>query len=49
MKLTRFQTFWIQMRNNKPVDEGRKTGQTSGTKLQTKLKNTLSKSLKNAL
>ncbi|MFS7989652.1 hypothetical protein Hanom_Chr11g01049411 [Helianthus anomalus] len=32
MKMTRFQTFWIQMRKNKPLDEIRKTGQTSGTK-----------------
>ncbi|MFS7994897.1 hypothetical protein Hanom_Chr12g01111481 [Helianthus anomalus] len=30
MKMARFQTFWIQMRNNKPLDESRKTGQTSG-------------------
>ncbi|MFS7922091.1 hypothetical protein Hanom_Chr03g00244671 [Helianthus anomalus] len=27
----RFQTFWIQMRKNKPLDEIRKTGQTSWT------------------
>ncbi|MFS7967363.1 hypothetical protein Hanom_Chr09g00784921 [Helianthus anomalus] len=33
MKMTRFQTFWIQMRKNKPMDEGRKTGQTLGTKM----------------
>ncbi|MFS7961378.1 hypothetical protein Hanom_Chr08g00714301 [Helianthus anomalus] len=32
MKMARFQTFWIQMRKNKPLDESRKTGQTSGTK-----------------
>ncbi|MFS8027951.1 hypothetical protein Hanom_Chr16g01504781 [Helianthus anomalus] len=25
----RFQTFWIQMRKNKPLDESRKTEQTS--------------------
>ncbi|MFS7960608.1 hypothetical protein Hanom_Chr08g00705071 [Helianthus anomalus] len=29
MKITRFQTFWIQMRKNKPLDESCKTGQTS--------------------
>ncbi|MFS8022786.1 hypothetical protein Hanom_Chr16g01443551 [Helianthus anomalus] len=29
MKMTRFQTFWIQMRRKKPLDESRKTGQTS--------------------
>ncbi|MFS7983499.1 hypothetical protein Hanom_Chr11g00975211 [Helianthus anomalus] len=33
MKMLRFQTFWIQMRKNKPLDESRKTGQTSGTKM----------------
>ncbi|KAF5780026.1 hypothetical protein HanXRQr2_Chr11g0467401 [Helianthus annuus] len=33
MKMARFQTFWIQMRKNKPLDEIRKTGQTSGTKM----------------
>ncbi|MFS7923238.1 hypothetical protein Hanom_Chr03g00258311 [Helianthus anomalus] len=33
MKIARFQTFWIQMRKNKPLDESRKTGQTSGTKM----------------
>ncbi|MFS7990379.1 hypothetical protein Hanom_Chr11g01058211 [Helianthus anomalus] len=33
MKMARFQTFWIQMRTNKPLDESRKTGQTSGTKM----------------
>ncbi|MFS7904906.1 hypothetical protein Hanom_Chr01g00041521 [Helianthus anomalus] len=32
MKMARFQTFWIQMQKNKPLDESRKTGQTSGTK-----------------
>ncbi|MFS7922702.1 hypothetical protein Hanom_Chr03g00252121 [Helianthus anomalus] len=31
MKMARFQTFWIQMRNNKPLDESRKTSQTSVT------------------
>ncbi|MFS8030419.1 hypothetical protein Hanom_Chr17g01533791 [Helianthus anomalus] len=30
VKMTRFQTFWIQMRKNKPLDESRKTGQTPG-------------------
>ncbi|MFS7994146.1 hypothetical protein Hanom_Chr12g01102431 [Helianthus anomalus] len=33
IKMARFQTFWIQMRKNKPVDESHKTGQTSGTKM----------------
>ncbi|MFS7908844.1 hypothetical protein Hanom_Chr01g00087851 [Helianthus anomalus] len=33
MKMARFQTFWIQMRKNKPLDENRKTGQTLGTKM----------------
>ncbi|MFS7974428.1 hypothetical protein Hanom_Chr09g00868631 [Helianthus anomalus] len=33
MKMARFQTFWIQMRKNKPLNESRKTGQTSGTKM----------------
>ncbi|MFS7973169.1 hypothetical protein Hanom_Chr09g00853431 [Helianthus anomalus] len=33
MKVARFQTFWIQMQKNKPLDESRKTGQTSGTKM----------------
>ncbi|MFS8006103.1 hypothetical protein Hanom_Chr13g01245341 [Helianthus anomalus] len=33
MKMTRFQTFWIQMRKNKPLDESRNTGQTLGTKI----------------
>ncbi|MFS7967139.1 hypothetical protein Hanom_Chr09g00782251 [Helianthus anomalus] len=32
MKMARFQTFWIKMRKNKPLDESSKTGQTSGTK-----------------
>ncbi|MFS7974981.1 hypothetical protein Hanom_Chr10g00875151 [Helianthus anomalus] len=32
MKIARFQTFWIQMRKNKPLGESRKSGQTSGTK-----------------
>ncbi|MFS8026253.1 hypothetical protein Hanom_Chr16g01484651 [Helianthus anomalus] len=32
MKMTRFQTLWIQMQKNKPLDESRKTDQTSGTK-----------------
>ncbi|MFS8029847.1 hypothetical protein Hanom_Chr17g01527091 [Helianthus anomalus] len=31
MKMARFQTFWIQMQKNKPLDESRKTGQTSQT------------------
>ncbi|MFS8008218.1 hypothetical protein Hanom_Chr14g01270131 [Helianthus anomalus] len=29
IKMTRSQTFWIQMRKNKPLDEIRKTGQTA--------------------
>ncbi|MFS7979969.1 hypothetical protein Hanom_Chr10g00933911 [Helianthus anomalus] len=33
MKLARFHTFLIQMRKNKPLDECRKTCQTSGTKM----------------
>ncbi|MFS7889413.1 hypothetical protein Hanom_Chr00s000004g01606731 [Helianthus anomalus] len=33
MKMARFQTFWIQMRKNKPLDESHKTGQTLGTKM----------------
>ncbi|MFS8005074.1 hypothetical protein Hanom_Chr13g01233181 [Helianthus anomalus] len=33
MKMARFQTFWIQMRKNKPLDESRKTDKTSGTKM----------------
>ncbi|MFS7989309.1 hypothetical protein Hanom_Chr11g01045221 [Helianthus anomalus] len=31
MKLASFQTFWIQMRKNKPLNGSRKTG--SGTKM----------------
>ncbi|MFS7989120.1 hypothetical protein Hanom_Chr11g01042981 [Helianthus anomalus] len=33
MKITRFQTFWIKMRKNHPLDEIRKSSQTSGTKM----------------
>ncbi|MFS7926950.1 hypothetical protein Hanom_Chr04g00303181 [Helianthus anomalus] len=33
MKMARFQTFWIHMRKNKPLDESRKIDQTSGTKM----------------
>ncbi|MFS7939803.1 hypothetical protein Hanom_Chr05g00456281 [Helianthus anomalus] len=33
MKMARFQTFWIQLRKNKPLDESRKSDQTSGTKM----------------
>ncbi|MFS8005602.1 hypothetical protein Hanom_Chr13g01239261 [Helianthus anomalus] len=33
MKMTRFQTFWIQMQKNKPLDKSRNTGQTLGTKM----------------
>ncbi|MFS7996410.1 hypothetical protein Hanom_Chr12g01129681 [Helianthus anomalus] len=32
MKMSSLQTFWIQMRKNKPLDESGKTGQTSGPK-----------------
>ncbi|MFS8033808.1 hypothetical protein Hanom_Chr17g01573911 [Helianthus anomalus] len=32
-EMAKFQTFWIQMRKNKPLAESRKTGQTSGTKM----------------
>ncbi|MFS7932965.1 hypothetical protein Hanom_Chr04g00374171 [Helianthus anomalus] len=31
MKMAKFQTLWIQMRKKKPLDESRKTDQTSGT------------------
>ncbi|MFS7983677.1 hypothetical protein Hanom_Chr11g00977341 [Helianthus anomalus] len=27
IKMTRFQTFWIQMQKNKPLDESRKNSQ----------------------
>ncbi|MFS7903459.1 hypothetical protein Hanom_Chr01g00024311 [Helianthus anomalus] len=33
MKMARFQTFYIRMQKNKPLDENRKSGQTSGTKM----------------
>ncbi|MFS8017200.1 hypothetical protein Hanom_Chr15g01377551 [Helianthus anomalus] len=33
MKMARFQTFWILMRKNKPLDESCKTGHTSETKM----------------
>ncbi|MFS8028200.1 hypothetical protein Hanom_Chr16g01507681 [Helianthus anomalus] len=33
MKMAKFQTFWIYMRKNKPLDESRKSDQTSGTKM----------------
>ncbi|MFS7991956.1 hypothetical protein Hanom_Chr12g01076731 [Helianthus anomalus] len=33
MKMARYQTFWIHMRKNKPLDENRKSGQTSRTKM----------------
>ncbi|MFS7924519.1 hypothetical protein Hanom_Chr03g00273521 [Helianthus anomalus] len=33
MKMARFQTFWIQMQKNKPLDKSRKTDQTSGSKM----------------
>ncbi|MFS8000065.1 hypothetical protein Hanom_Chr12g01174111 [Helianthus anomalus] len=32
-KLAKFQTFWIWMRKNKPLDESPITGHTSGTKM----------------
>ncbi|MFS7921349.1 hypothetical protein Hanom_Chr03g00235751 [Helianthus anomalus] len=33
MKMARFQTFWIQMRKNEPLDESCKTGQTTRRKM----------------
>ncbi|MFS7927245.1 hypothetical protein Hanom_Chr04g00306731 [Helianthus anomalus] len=33
IKMLRFQTFWIQMRKNKPLDESRKSSRTLGTKI----------------
>ncbi|KAF5793641.1 hypothetical protein HanXRQr2_Chr08g0318771 [Helianthus annuus] len=30
MKMAIFQTFWIKMRKNKPLDDSRKSGQTKG-------------------
>ncbi|MFS7992149.1 hypothetical protein Hanom_Chr12g01078861 [Helianthus anomalus] len=33
VKMARFQTFWIQVRKNKPLDKSHKTSQTSGTKM----------------
>ncbi|MFS7940506.1 hypothetical protein Hanom_Chr05g00465241 [Helianthus anomalus] len=33
MKMARFQTFWIQMRKNKPLDESCKIDQTLRTKM----------------
>ncbi|MFS7940301.1 hypothetical protein Hanom_Chr05g00462831 [Helianthus anomalus] len=33
IKMIRFQTFWIRMRKNKPLDESRKTGKTSETEM----------------
>ncbi|MFS7980839.1 hypothetical protein Hanom_Chr10g00943901 [Helianthus anomalus] len=33
MKMARFQTFWIRMRKNNPLDKSCKTSQTSGTKM----------------
>ncbi|MFS8035330.1 hypothetical protein Hanom_Chr17g01591791 [Helianthus anomalus] len=33
MKTARFQSFWIQMWKNKPLNKSRKTSQTSGTKM----------------
>ncbi|MFS8009943.1 hypothetical protein Hanom_Chr14g01291231 [Helianthus anomalus] len=33
MKMARFQTFWMQMVKNKPLDESRKSSPTSGTKM----------------
>ncbi|MFS7951725.1 hypothetical protein Hanom_Chr07g00598521 [Helianthus anomalus] len=32
IKMARFQTLWIQMRKNKPLDESRQSNQTSRTK-----------------
>ncbi|MFS7895928.1 hypothetical protein Hanom_Chr00s003723g01715401 [Helianthus anomalus] len=33
IKMAKFKTFRIQMRKNKPLDEYRKSGQTSRTKM----------------
>ncbi|MFS8007058.1 hypothetical protein Hanom_Chr14g01256491 [Helianthus anomalus] len=33
MKMARFQTFGIQIRKNKPLDQSRKSGQTLGTQM----------------
>ncbi|MFS7889806.1 hypothetical protein Hanom_Chr00s000005g01611381 [Helianthus anomalus] len=33
IKMARFKKIWIQMRKNKPLDENRKTCQTSATKM----------------
>ncbi|MFS7963816.1 hypothetical protein Hanom_Chr08g00742761 [Helianthus anomalus] len=33
MKMTRFQTFWIQVRKNKLLDKIHKTGHSSATKM----------------
>ncbi|KAF5778779.1 hypothetical protein HanXRQr2_Chr12g0551581 [Helianthus annuus] len=33
MKMAKFQTFWIHLQKDQPLDESRKTGQTSGTKM----------------
>ncbi|MFS8013922.1 hypothetical protein Hanom_Chr15g01338671 [Helianthus anomalus] len=32
-EMARFQTFWIQMPKNKPLDKSRKTRKYSGTKM----------------
>ncbi|MFS7992372.1 hypothetical protein Hanom_Chr12g01081481 [Helianthus anomalus] len=34
MKMLRFQTCWIHMPKNKPLDESCETGQTTGTKME---------------
>ncbi|MFS7987793.1 hypothetical protein Hanom_Chr11g01027061 [Helianthus anomalus] len=39
MKMATFQTFWIQLRKNKPLDKSRKSNQTSGTKMAFHFKN----------
>ncbi|KAF5783569.1 hypothetical protein HanXRQr2_Chr11g0509441 [Helianthus annuus] len=33
MKMASIQTFWVQMQKDKPLDESRKTGQTSGDEM----------------
>ncbi|MFS8033281.1 hypothetical protein Hanom_Chr17g01567651 [Helianthus anomalus] len=43
IKMARFQIFWIQMRKNKPSNESRKSGQTSGTKMAFCSNNTYNK------
>ncbi|MFS7901960.1 hypothetical protein Hanom_Chr01g00005711 [Helianthus anomalus] len=46
--MTSFQTFWIQMQKNHPLDESHKTGQTSGTKMALYSKKRLCRTCQNA-